>query len=135
MTKTDHEAAVGDCVRFNGVTTYATGFEVVNSPSTLDDGQVIVITISETNRDSKPKTYSSGEWKIQTPKGVLESNDIGWGVFDPRGNALGTAEMVTGSTVEGTVAFKYSGPGTYYVRFDPYLTIGDDVGVWGITVP
>ncbi len=135
VTKTDHEAAVGDCVRINGATTYVTGFEVVASPSSLDNGQLIVVSMSETNRDTKPKSYTPGEWKVQTQKGVLEDHDYSWDVYDPNGNALKSAEMVTGATVEGTVAFEYSGPGTYYVRFDPYLTVSEDVGIWGITVP
>jgi len=133
VTKTDHEAAVGDCVRVSGATTYVTGFEVVDSPSPLDDGKLIVITMSETNRDPKPKNYSSTDWKIQTPKGVRADEDYSWGIYDPNGTALKSAEMVTGTTVEGTVGFEYAGPGTYYVIFDGLFT--SDQGVWGITVP
>jgi hypothetical protein len=132
VTKTDHEAAVGDCVRISGATTYVTAFKVVDSPG-YNDGQLIVITMSETNRDPKPKSYTLYDWSLQTPKGILNNPDGSWGVYDPEGTALSGAEMVTGTTVEGTVGFKYDGPGTYYVIFDG--TFQNDRGVWAITVP
>jgi hypothetical protein len=132
VTKTDHEAAVGDCVRVSGATTYVTAFKVVDSPG-YNDGQLIVITMSETNRDLKPKSYTYYDWNIQTPKGILLDPDSSWGIYDPEETALDSAEMVTGTTVEGTVGFKYDGPGTYYVIFDG--TFQNDRGVWAITVP
>ena len=135
VTKTDHEAAVGDCVRVSGATTYVTGFEVVDDSTSFSSGQLIVVTISETNRDKSPKHYTSVDWKLQTPKGILLDSKLGYGMLDGQSTALDSAELVTGATVDGTVAFEYSGPGTYYVIFDQVFSLGSDLGVWGITVP
>lgn len=132
VTKTDHEAAVGDCVRISGATTYVTGFKVVDSPG-YNDGKLIVISMSETNRDPKPKSYTTYDWNLQTPKGILADPDSSWSVYNPEETALGSAEMVTGTTVEGTVGFKYAGPGRYYVIFD--ATFQNDRGVWALDVP
>ncbi len=135
VAKTDHEAAVGDCVRVSGATTYVTGFEVIDDSSSFSNGQLIVVTISETNRDKSPKNYTSVDWKLQTPKGILLDSKLGYGIMDDQSTALDSAELVTGATVDGTVAFEYSGPGTYYVIFDQVFSLGSDLGVWGITVP
>lgn len=134
-TKNDHEAAVGDCVRISGTTTYVTGFEVIEDPSSLRSGKLIVVTISETNRDTSPKQYTSVDWKLQTPKGILQDSQISYGILDDQSTALDSAQLVTGATVDGTVAFEYDGPGTYYVVFDQVFSLGSDLGIWGITVP
>jgi hypothetical protein len=130
VTKTDHEAAVGDCVRLNGLTTYVTAADVVTDSITKKQG--ILVTVSQTNRDKSAKSYNPFEWKLQTPQGTLESMTI---IFGDSSQSLSSGELVTGGTVSGTVAFEYAGPGVYYAVYDPLGSLQPDVGVWGITVP
>ncbi len=130
VTKTDHEAAVGDCVRISGATTYVTAADVTTDSLTKKQG--IIVTVSETNRDKATKSYNALDWKLQTPQGTVENMTI---IFGDTTKSLSAGELVTGGSVEGTVAFDYAGPGTYYVQYKPVLNLGSDVGVWGITVP
>jgi hypothetical protein len=130
VTKTDHEVAVGDCVRISGATTYVTAATVTTDSITNKQG--IIVTVSQTNRDKATKSYNALDWKLQTPQGTIENMTI---IFGDNSKSLSAGELVTGGSVEGTVAFEYAGPGTYYVQYKPVLSIGSDVGVWGITVP
>ena len=130
VTKTDHEAAVGDCVRISGATTYVTGADITTDSITNKQG--IIVSVSETNRDKSTKSYNALDWKLQTPQGTIENMTI---IFGDNTKSLSAGELVTGGSVEGTVAFDYAGPGTYYVLYEPVLSMGSDVGVWGITVP
>ena len=128
VQKTDHEAAVGDCVRISGATLYVNGAEVVTDSITNKQG--ILVTVSETNRDKNPKMYNPFEWKLQTPQGTLETMTV---IFGDSSKSFGSGELVTGGTATGTIAFEYAGPGTYYVVYDPALST--DAGIWGITIP
>ena len=130
VTKTDHEAVVGDCVRVSGATTYVTAATVTTDSITNKQG--IIVTVSQTNRDKATKSYNALDWKIQTPQGTIENMTI---IFGDNSKSLSAGELVTGGSVEGTVAFDYAGPGTYYVQYKPLLNLGSDLGVWGITVP
>ncbi len=130
VTKTDHEAVVGDCVRVSGATTYVTAATVTTDSITNKQG--IIVTVSQTNRDKATKSYNALDWKIQTPQGTIENMTI---IFGDNSKSLSAGELVTGGSVEGTVAFDYAGPGTYYVQYKPLLNLGSDVGIWGITVP
>jgi hypothetical protein len=130
VTKTDHEAAVGDCVRISGATTYVTAATVTTDSITNKQG--IIVTVSQTNRDKATKSYNALDWKLQTPQGTIENMTI---IFGDNSKSLSAGELVTGGSVEGTVAFDYAGPGTYYVQYKPLLNLGSDLGVWGITVP
>lgn len=130
VTKTDHEAALGDCVRVSGATIYVTAADVTTDSITNKQG--IIVSVSETNRDKATKSYNALDWKIQTPQGTIENITV---IFGDNSKSLSAGELVTGGTAEGTVAFDYAGPGTYYVLYKPVLSLGSDVGVWGITVP
>lgn len=130
VQKTDHEAAIGDCVRINGLTTYVTAVDVITDSLTKKQG--ILATVSVTNRDKTAKSFNPFEWKIQTPQGTLESMTI---IFGDTSNRLSSGELVTGGSVTGTVAFDYAGAGTYYLVYDPIGSIQPDVGVWGVNVP
>ena len=130
VTKTDHEAVVGDCVRVSGATTYVTAATVTTDSITNKQG--IIVTVSQTNRDKATKSYNALDWKLQTPQGTIENMTI---IFGDNSKSLSAGELVTGGSVEGTVAFDYAGPGTYYVQYKPLLNLGSDLGVWGITVP
>ena len=117
-------------MRVSGATTYVTAATVTTDSITNKQG--IIVTVSQTNRDKATKSYNALDWKIQTPQGTIENITV---IFGDTSKSLSAGELVTGGTAEGTVAFDYAGPGTYYVLYKPVLSLGSDVGVWGITIP
>ena len=129
ITKNDHEAAIGDCVRIDGLTGFVVSGEVVAEK--YSDDKVIVINVTEKNRDKTTKNYNMFDWKLQTPAGVQESPTI---TLAETGPSLRSGQLVQGGQAAGVVAFDYDGPGTYYVIWDPSI-VSSDLGVWAITVP
>ena len=127
ISKDDHEAAVGDCVRIDGMTAYVTGARVV-TPSFGD--KVIVVNVKIRGRDGT-KTYNPFDFKLQNPAGSQESITIS---IDDSINELNAGTLVKGGEVAGDLVFKYTGAGTYYVVWQPNM-IKSDKGIWAIEVP
>ena len=124
----DHEAAMGDCVRISGFTAWVEGVEVA-PPGPFDDEPIVRVTVRIQNRDDDAQLFSYFDWGLQDSTGVVAST-----AFDSDApNPLEQADLVSGGEVTGTVSFE-AGPGTYYVIWEPDL-FDDGRGVWQVTVP
>jgi len=125
--KDDHEAAVGDCVRIDGMTAYVLDARVL-TPRYGD--KVIVVNVKIRGRDAT-KMYNPFDFKLQTATGSQETITIS---LDDSINELNSGSLVKGGEVTGDLVFKYQGPGTYYVVWEPSIIKGDK-GFWAINVP
>ena len=129
VTKDDHEAAIGDCVRVAGESGYVNSVKVISASYGADQGILVNVTVR--NRDKKQNDYGSFDWKIQTPAGTIESSAFFVGDTKPD---LGIGKLVTGGEVTGNVVFDYVGPGTYYIVWEPDV-FNDGTGIWGVVLP
>lgn len=125
--KDDHEAAVGDCVRIDGMTAYVLDARVV-TPRFGD--KVIVVKVKLRGRDGT-KMYNPFDFALQTPGGNQESITI---TIDDSVDELSSGNLVKGGEVTGDLVFEYQGPGTYYVVWEPNM-IKADKGFWALNVP
>lgn len=120
----DQEAAVGESVRLSGYT--ATLTDASFAPDEFTETGLTTITVKIENRDDAAQPYNTFDWKIQTPNGqVLDPSFSG-------DNTIGSGDLVSGGTVEGTVSFEV-GAGTYFVIYKPDA-FDAARGIWQITV-
>jgi hypothetical protein len=120
----DHEAELGAPVRLAGVT------------ARLDDGFMhqlvladqLTLRVTIHNRDDRPKTFGSTDWKVIDADGTPVNP-----TRSERDDALGTGELAPGETVTGTIAYDLPA-GTYYVVYRPEA-INQARGIWRIEVP
>ncbi|MSZ89411.1 MAG: DUF4352 domain-containing protein [Actinobacteria bacterium] len=129
VTKDDHEAALGDCVRVAGESGYVNSVKVINETYGSDQGILVNVTVR--NRDKKQNDYGMFDWKIQTPAGIIDSATFFVGDTKPD---LSSGKLVTGGEVTGNVVFDYAGPGTYYIIWEPDV-FNDGTGIWGVVLP
>jgi hypothetical protein len=119
----DHEAEVGQAVRFAGYTaTLEAGFmhELVLADQ-------LGIRVHITNRDAEPQPYGPHDWKVVTGDGsVVEA------VVNERDDALRDGELDQGESVRGTILYELD-PGTYDVIYRPDV-FNQARGVWRVTV-
>jgi hypothetical protein len=127
ISKDDHEASVGDCVRIDGMTAYVLDARVL-TPRFGD--KVIVVNVKIRGRDAT-KSYNPFDFKLQTAAGNQESITIS---LDDSINELNSGSLVKGGEVIGDLVFEYQGPGTYYVVWEPSI-IKPDKGFWALNVP
>ncbi len=123
----DHEAAIGDCVRMNGLTTYVTSASIVDSSNQFIDPQ-LVIEVKIENRDPRAKPFNLFDWQLQTPGGQVVDPTIYLG-----DGALRSGDLIPGGSVSGKIAFDAAEPGTYYLIFKPN-PLDDARGIWEATV-
>lgn len=120
----DHEAEVGSAVRLAGLT--ASLDEGFMHQLVLADQLTIRVTIH--NRDDRPKTYGSTDWKVLDAGGNPVTP-----VNSEREDALRTGELDAGETVTGTIAYDLPA-GAYYVVYRPEA-INQARGIWRVDVP
>ena len=115
--KDDQEAKIGSPVRLTGRTVWVTSGAV--------KGKYLVIQVKIVNRDSKPKSYNTLDWKVQTPQGQL---------LDPTffaGKTIESGELVNGGTAEGPVRFEVTGKGPFYVVYQGDM-FNSARGIWKV---
>lgn len=130
VQRSDHEAVLGDCVRISGLSAFVNSGSVVDQEFLDELGIVIDVTIL--NRDDSSKSFSSFDWRLQTPQGQVVNSTVLFGDFGTRLDF--GSDLVPGGSVTGIVEFDYSGPGTYYVIWKPNA-FDADRGIWAIEVP
>jgi hypothetical protein len=119
----DHEAALGASVRLAGLT--ATLHEGFMHQLVLADQLTLRVTIE--NRDDRPKTYGSTDWRVLDEDGIPVNP-----TRSEREDALGTGNLESGETVTGTIAYDLPA-GTYYVVYRPEA-VNQARGIWQIDV-
>lgn len=125
--KDDHEAAIGDCVRIDGMTAFVLDARVL-TPRYGD--KVIVVKVKIRGRDGT-KSYNPFDFKLQTASGNQESITF---TLDDSIDELSSGSLVKGGEVTGDLVFEYQGPGTYYVVWEPSV-FNDEKGIWALNVP
>jgi hypothetical protein len=119
----DHEAELGASVRLAGLT--ATLEEGFMHELVLADQLTLRVTIH--NRDDRPKTFGSTDWRVLDRRGTPISP-----TRSEREDALGTGELSPGTTVTGTIAYDLPA-GTYYVVYRPEA-VNQARGIWQVEV-
>ena len=120
----DHEAEVGSAVRLAGLT--ASLDEGFMHQLVLADQLTLRVTIH--NRDDRPKTFGSTDWKVLD----VDGNPVN-PTRSEREDSLRTGELAPGETVTGTIAYDLPA-GTYYVVYRPEA-INQARGIWQVDVP
>lgn len=123
----DHEQLVGGSVRLAGFTATLNSVEFQPAADFTEDCVLVDVTVE--NRDDSAQPYNTFDWRIQTEGGqVLDPGFCSFGAD----NNIGSGDLVTGGTVNGTVGFEVA-PGTYFIIYkpDPFSSAR---GIWQVEV-
>lgn len=116
----DHCAAVGMPVMDFGQTVTLSNMRRV--PGTFNDAEICA-DVSYVNRSKDTQSFNVFDWKLQTPKGVVQS-------FELTNATLQSGDLVAGGSTSGSVCFKDNGEkGQFVVIWKP-KAFRADRGVW-----
>jgi len=121
----DHEASVGDCVRFQGYTAYVQSATTEAELGELGGDPITVVNVKVENRDDQAKPYNLFDWSLQTPSGQVIDPTIYLG-----DGGLQSGDLVPGGSATGKIAFD-APAGQYYVIYKPDA-FDSARGIWQI---
>lgn len=100
----------------------------VNSVSTASDAlgsSYIAAEVTYLNNGDDEVSFSTSDWSIQTPAGVVSD-----AAFAPIDGQLDRGDLTPGGTVSGTVFFDSTEPGEYRITWEPMFSFSSDSATW-----